>query len=163
MSELLDLLLAGMGQPQADQPNSLAEGLPVIRKLSYRCSIDVPYKGNASKSLNTDEVSRNACFSGPLAQDVRVQIKPGARAYDGISSLFRSLLSYPNKHTRSSPTPARGVPEFKTRPREVLNLAKSDPDPLVANLVRTGTIKCKALTGSRTDPRINLGREDTQG
>lgn len=57
----------------------------------------------------------------------------------------------------------QGVPEFKTRPREVLNLAKSDPDPLVANLVRTGTIKCKALTGSRTDPRINLGREDTQG
>eukprot|EP00983_Pelagomonas_calceolata_P012503 401185-Pelagomonas_calceolata.AAC.1 len=29
MSEILDLLLAGMDQPQADQPNSLAEGLPV--------------------------------------------------------------------------------------------------------------------------------------
>eukprot|EP00983_Pelagomonas_calceolata_P003556 116198-Pelagomonas_calceolata.AAC.1 len=29
MSELLDLLLVGMDQPQADQPNSLAEGLPV--------------------------------------------------------------------------------------------------------------------------------------
>eukprot|EP00983_Pelagomonas_calceolata_P071828 1151426-Pelagomonas_calceolata.AAC.13 len=29
MSELLDLLLAGMDQPQADQPNSLAEDLPV--------------------------------------------------------------------------------------------------------------------------------------
>eukprot|EP00983_Pelagomonas_calceolata_P076282 1153361-Pelagomonas_calceolata.AAC.1 len=29
MSELLDLLLAGMDQPQADQPNSLAEGFPV--------------------------------------------------------------------------------------------------------------------------------------
>eukprot|EP00983_Pelagomonas_calceolata_P056180 1144471-Pelagomonas_calceolata.AAC.1 len=29
MSELLDLLLAGMDQPQADQLNSPAEGLPV--------------------------------------------------------------------------------------------------------------------------------------
>eukprot|EP00983_Pelagomonas_calceolata_P016719 526433-Pelagomonas_calceolata.AAC.1 len=29
MSELLDLLLAGLDQPQADQLNSLAEGLPV--------------------------------------------------------------------------------------------------------------------------------------
>eukprot|EP00983_Pelagomonas_calceolata_P044367 1139265-Pelagomonas_calceolata.AAC.1 len=29
MTELLDLLLAGIDQPQADQPNSLAEGLPV--------------------------------------------------------------------------------------------------------------------------------------
>eukprot|EP00983_Pelagomonas_calceolata_P017052 535119-Pelagomonas_calceolata.AAC.1 len=29
MSELLDLLLAGMDQPQADRLNSLAEGLPV--------------------------------------------------------------------------------------------------------------------------------------
>eukprot|EP00983_Pelagomonas_calceolata_P107899 1159398-Pelagomonas_calceolata.AAC.1 len=29
MSELLELLLAGMDQPQADQLNSLAEGLPV--------------------------------------------------------------------------------------------------------------------------------------
>eukprot|EP00983_Pelagomonas_calceolata_P085925 1156657-Pelagomonas_calceolata.AAC.1 len=29
MSELLDLLLAGLDQPQADQPNSLVEGLPV--------------------------------------------------------------------------------------------------------------------------------------
>eukprot|EP00983_Pelagomonas_calceolata_P077892 1154057-Pelagomonas_calceolata.AAC.1 len=29
MSELLNLLLAGMDQPQADQLNSLAEGLPV--------------------------------------------------------------------------------------------------------------------------------------
>eukprot|EP00983_Pelagomonas_calceolata_P032945 1032236-Pelagomonas_calceolata.AAC.1 len=29
MFELLVLLLAGMDQPQADQPNSLAEGLPV--------------------------------------------------------------------------------------------------------------------------------------
>eukprot|EP00983_Pelagomonas_calceolata_P082000 1155781-Pelagomonas_calceolata.AAC.2 len=28
MPELLDLLLAGMDQPQADQPNSLAEGPP---------------------------------------------------------------------------------------------------------------------------------------
>eukprot|EP00983_Pelagomonas_calceolata_P067409 1149469-Pelagomonas_calceolata.AAC.1 len=29
MSELLDLLLTGMDQPQADMPNSLAEDLPV--------------------------------------------------------------------------------------------------------------------------------------
>eukprot|EP00983_Pelagomonas_calceolata_P061409 1146823-Pelagomonas_calceolata.AAC.3 len=29
LSELLDLLLAGMDQPQADQPNILAGGLPV--------------------------------------------------------------------------------------------------------------------------------------
>eukprot|EP00983_Pelagomonas_calceolata_P022935 721091-Pelagomonas_calceolata.AAC.4 len=29
MSELLNLLLAGMDQPQAAQPSSLAEGLPV--------------------------------------------------------------------------------------------------------------------------------------
>eukprot|EP00983_Pelagomonas_calceolata_P056163 1144464-Pelagomonas_calceolata.AAC.5 len=33
MSVLLDLLLAGMDQPQADQPNSLAEGLPVWSNL----------------------------------------------------------------------------------------------------------------------------------
>eukprot|EP00983_Pelagomonas_calceolata_P025887 812060-Pelagomonas_calceolata.AAC.1 len=31
MSEILDLLLAGMDQPQADQPNILAENLPVQR------------------------------------------------------------------------------------------------------------------------------------
>eukprot|EP00983_Pelagomonas_calceolata_P018962 596752-Pelagomonas_calceolata.AAC.1 len=29
MSELLDLLLSGLDQLQVDQPNSLAEGLPV--------------------------------------------------------------------------------------------------------------------------------------
>eukprot|EP00983_Pelagomonas_calceolata_P098524 1158360-Pelagomonas_calceolata.AAC.9 len=33
MSELMDLLLAGMDQPQADQPNSPAEGLPVNSNL----------------------------------------------------------------------------------------------------------------------------------
>eukprot|EP00983_Pelagomonas_calceolata_P025318 794374-Pelagomonas_calceolata.AAC.1 len=35
MSELLDLLLSGMDQPQADQPDSLAEGLPVKSNLIY--------------------------------------------------------------------------------------------------------------------------------
>eukprot|EP00983_Pelagomonas_calceolata_P024404 767967-Pelagomonas_calceolata.AAC.1 len=33
MSEILDLLLAGMDQPQADQPSSLGEGLPVQSNL----------------------------------------------------------------------------------------------------------------------------------
>ena len=33
MSELLDLLLAGMDQPQADQPSRLAEGLSSLNQL----------------------------------------------------------------------------------------------------------------------------------
>eukprot|EP00983_Pelagomonas_calceolata_P075634 1153091-Pelagomonas_calceolata.AAC.3 len=37
MSELLDLLLAGLDQPQADQPNSLAEGLPMHHLLQISC------------------------------------------------------------------------------------------------------------------------------
>eukprot|EP00983_Pelagomonas_calceolata_P030257 949264-Pelagomonas_calceolata.AAC.1 len=37
MSELLELLLAGMDQPQADHPNSLAGGLPVyLGNLIFR-------------------------------------------------------------------------------------------------------------------------------
>eukprot|EP00983_Pelagomonas_calceolata_P040245 1137520-Pelagomonas_calceolata.AAC.2 len=41
MSELLDLLLTGMDQPQADQPNNMAGGLPVygIPAGMYACQV----------------------------------------------------------------------------------------------------------------------------
>eukprot|EP00983_Pelagomonas_calceolata_P015568 493560-Pelagomonas_calceolata.AAC.1 len=51
MSELLDLLLAGIDQPQADQPNSLAEGPPVMyRRLPF-----LEYC-NASLTVDADSV-----------------------------------------------------------------------------------------------------------
>eukprot|EP00983_Pelagomonas_calceolata_P124442 1161106-Pelagomonas_calceolata.AAC.13 len=36
LSELMDVLLAGMDQPQADQPNSLDEGLPVQSNPTFK-------------------------------------------------------------------------------------------------------------------------------
>eukprot|EP00983_Pelagomonas_calceolata_P100378 1158560-Pelagomonas_calceolata.AAC.4 len=41
MSEILDLLLAGIDQPQVDQPNSLAEGLPASLLYQHQA-----YKSN---------------------------------------------------------------------------------------------------------------------
>eukprot|EP00983_Pelagomonas_calceolata_P120294 1160691-Pelagomonas_calceolata.AAC.1 len=53
MSERLDLLLAGMDQPQADHPNSLAEGLPVGATgwAAYRRARHAPGR-MADKPLN---------------------------------------------------------------------------------------------------------------
>eukprot|EP00983_Pelagomonas_calceolata_P102381 1158799-Pelagomonas_calceolata.AAC.4 len=68
MSELLNLLWGGVDQPQADQPGSLAEGLPLLTRVGMapKASESIPKAAPAHLMSNKTSKTRVQALPIPL-------------------------------------------------------------------------------------------------
>eukprot|EP00983_Pelagomonas_calceolata_P104111 1158987-Pelagomonas_calceolata.AAC.1 len=96
MSEILDLLLAGMNQPQADQPNSLAEGLPDLNLIHKALSL---HQARLVWTQIADGHVSERCWV-PSSTNVIPWIK---RKFQKIWEVVREVVQLPSSSLRQPP------------------------------------------------------------